>query len=291
MTPQTQTPKILIGVITYNGHKYCVDELFKSLAKYTYQNFDILFVDNSADNDYIELLKKKAEEFLDKSSQPKVFFVKDEPGSKYDFFMDKIVSSRNLVRKEFLKMAEADEYEYLFWLDSDVICPPDVLERCLSHNKDQVTGLYLGRQGAAKNKVMPVLYDFGPKGHARLMEIKEIINDKLIEVAAAGLGCALVAKKVIEKVKIRYYETSKRGEDVAFFVDAREKFGFRLFADTSIKCDHLDPKENYYFDGYVEKEKQRLELIRKRKQQQQQSKPLIKTTDTGISYSFGYGVG
>ena len=36
------------------------------------------------------------------------------------------------------------------------------------------------------------------------MDEKDILKEKLIEVAASGLGCLLIKRNVIEKIKFRY---------------------------------------------------------------------------------------
>jgi hypothetical protein len=61
---------------------------------------------------------------------------------------------------------------------------------------------------------------------------------KVLEVGAAGFGCTLVSRKVLEAVDLRTFNNSETGgEDIAFFVDARAK-GFKTVANTGVKCLH-----------------------------------------------------
>ena len=63
-----------------------------------------------------------------------------------------------------------------------------------------------------------------------------VFPPRLIEIGAAGLGCSLVSREVLKQVDIGVF-ASGTGEDVKFYVDAREK-GFGAWADTSVRCTH-----------------------------------------------------
>ena len=50
-------PKILVGGPVSDHHDYCFDSFVKSLKSLSYQNFDILLVDNSKDNNFFNKIK------------------------------------------------------------------------------------------------------------------------------------------------------------------------------------------------------------------------------------------
>ena len=156
--------------------------------------------------------------------------------NKSELKIERILSSRRILQQKVLK----DGYDYLFFLDTDLMIPSKTLKKLVEADKDIIVGVYLATMKVGgKAGVFPVLYDFADKGKARLMLHQEVIDDKVIEINASGLGCCLISKKVLEKINFRYFKESKSGEDVAFFVDAREKFGFKAFANTSVKCLHM----------------------------------------------------
>jgi len=216
-------PKVLIGCVTYDGHKYCIEQFLHNFEKFTYKNFDVVFVDNSEKDEYGEIIEKhKFKVIKDKSEKEKI---------------KKIVNGRKIIRKYALK----NNYDYLLFLDTDVLIPSKALERLLGHRKDVISGVYLSNfVFDEKQEIHPVLYAIVPGNDegARLMQQKEVGGEELIEIAACGLGCCLISKKVLEKVDIRYFEKSNSGEDIAFCVDAR-KNKFKIFTDTSIKCLHM----------------------------------------------------
>lgn len=66
-----------------------------------------------------------------------------------------------------------------------------------------------------------------------------------MEVAGIGFGCVLTSTKLLKKIGYPQFEYKSTfdfkdtiSEDVDFCVKAN-KSGFSIFADTSIRCDHI----------------------------------------------------
>ena len=59
---------------------------------------------------------------------------------------------------------------------------------------------------------------------------------QLLEVFFTGLGCLLIHRSVLEKVKFNWAEDSF--DDAVFAKDA-QKQGFKVFVDTSVNCAHI----------------------------------------------------
>ena len=72
---------------------------------------------------------------------------------------------------------------------------------------------------------------------------QEIQEPKLIEVAIAGLGVVLIKKEVLEKIAFTYDENKPATDDFFFFTQTA-KNGYKLYADTTIKCTHLHGGRN-----------------------------------------------
>ncbi len=213
--------KILIGVVTSYLHAFCLDRFIGSIENQTFRDFDVLFVDNSK-SDYNEILEKKG-----------FTVIKDAPKENR---IENIISGRNIVRDYFLKGC----YDYLFFLDSDVIAPENALKKLLSHKKPLVTGVYPTlKQGGGNQHVIPCLTYYISEDIVEQVPSEDCRSGKLIEIGVAGLGCCLIHRKILEKIAFRNIGDSKKaGEDAAFFYDARKK-GFTAHADTSIDCTHL----------------------------------------------------
>ena len=161
----------------------------------------------------------------------------------------RIVDSRNILRDYALK----NNYDYFLSLEQDVIPPRDIIPRLLGRNKKIVSGVYFKlydvlitntgkRDGIVQKKgkaIMPVLFGFTKETDKMyVLRPHEVSGSKFFKVRAAGLGCMLIHRDVLEKVKFRKEEGNEAYDDVLFCGDAYDQ-GFEIFADTSVKSRHL----------------------------------------------------
>ncbi|MBW3014317.1 glycosyltransferase family 2 protein [Candidatus Woesearchaeota archaeon] len=230
-------PKVLVAFPTYDGQKYCLEPFLEGINNLDYDNFDILAVDNSETDEYFKHLQSKG--------VPAMRDAKEYPDK-----FEKIRGSRKMIKNIFLK----GDYQYLLYLDSDVIVPKDAIKQLLSRKKDIVSGVYLnGMRINGKPGVFPVLYDFvsdDPEDkRVKLMTRNDVMPEKFKEIACGGMGCVLVSRAVL--VDTTFDKIENTTDDVSFFLEAR-KLGFRAYVDTSVKCNHinypLDDKRNMFFD-------------------------------------------
>lgn len=124
------------------------------------------------------------------------------------------------------------EAEYLFFVDDDMLFPPNALVKLLGHQEAIVGGLYFARQAP----YLPIAY--------RHVENNQWIavtqyQAGLQEVDAIGTGCLLIRRDVLEKMQRPWFEFSDRmGEDM-FFCDQAKKLGYHILLDGDVKCRHL----------------------------------------------------
>lgn len=128
-------------------------------------------------------------------------------------------------------------YDWLFFLDDDVIAPPGTFARLNSHHLDIVSGLYWKRW----EPIEPAMRWDEPK------ERKFKMGD-LVEVDYAGAGCLLIQRSVLEKIEYPWFEwaTSRpdlpqdeRDSDDYFFCRKARKAGFKIHVDTGVRCLHV----------------------------------------------------
>lgn len=246
-------PKILIATPTFQDHDYCLNRFISTLKNLIYKDKDILIVDNSKENNYFEKLSK--------INLPNLKVLKDNfvPNP-----LDRIVSSRNIIREFFLK----NNYNYLLFLDQDVIPPLNVIEQLLSHKKEIISGVYHNyfTISGIQNVILPVIYTWANEKDIqhllknqetfkktdpeifeelkksqpdlrRQLSNEEVKENKLIKIRDCGLGCLLISKNVLGKIKFSLNEKGT-AEDLQFCKDARA-LNFEIFCDTSVKCSHL----------------------------------------------------
>lgn len=248
-------PRILVGCPTHESQEYALKEYAKAVKSLTYKNFEILLVDNSEGNEYLKKPKKHALNAIKGPSQ----------GST----RERIMNSRNILRKKFLE----GNYDYLLSLEQDVIPPPNIIETLISRNTPVISGLYFNiyTNNFGKKELKPVAYAIvsdaefevlktdtkyegtairrkiesgrvkGPQDINAQLSSREVLGNKLLNVFFTGLGCMLIKREVLEKIKFRYTETSF--DDYAFCFDAQIN-KYKIWLDTSARCNHLiNPNE------------------------------------------------
>ena len=144
-------------------------------------------------------------------------------------------TARNMIHDNFL---EHSETPWLVMLDSDVLPPPDFLDRLLSHDKPFVGGWYRMKGGME----YPVVYDDNGKvdpenGHP-LYNPRHEAGTGLEAVSALGAGCLSMHRDVAEAIGRSPYNLEGGGEDLALCraIDAAE---YEVLVDWSVACAHL----------------------------------------------------
>lgn len=145
-----------------------------------------------------------------------------------------------------LKLLELG-WEWLYFLDDDVIPPNDVLIKLMSHNKPIVSGVYYRRYAP----LAPVMLLESENGSGPQW-ITQYPENSLIKVDYVGSGCLLIHRSVLESLpplsnRCHWFEwrcdrtdlthLEKTSEDFTFCKHARNH-GFEIFVDTSIQCIH-----------------------------------------------------
>lgn len=233
-----ESPKVLIGCITDGSRQYCLDSFWKAVREQDFGKADLVFADSSGDEKYCERLEGTGARVIKQDAQ--------------DHAVKTLVEGRKRIKELFLKGG----YDHLLFIEPDIMLPKDAISLLLSREKDIISGVYLSNMRIGdRYELSPCLFDFADEGFVRVMEMREVLDDRLIEVSCAGLGCALISRDVLECVDFRFFERSMAGDNVAFFTDARSK-GFEVFADTGVKCNRMvkpegDPLNDVFsFDSY-----------------------------------------
>ena len=146
-----------------------------------------------------------------------------------------IDASRNLIVEHALEIG----YDYIMWIDSDMILPKNALTTLMSHDKDVVSGVYAYKLIGAENAVTKRFKDKA-KDIYEDIPLKEITESKrLIEVDGVGFGCVLTKVDVFRHIKKPWFRyTPNMGEDI-YFCRKAQKAGYQVYLDTSILCGHV----------------------------------------------------
>ena len=148
-----------------------------------------------------------------------------------------IYTARDALAKTAIDMGA----DYIFWLDSDMVFPPDTLVKMLETMKEKgldiLTGVYFKRMAPYR----PVLYDEMNEDGTVYTEFKDI-PDGLFEVGGCGFGCVLMKTSVVIDVLATHLAMftpmARAGEDIAFCC-RRRSCGYKIIADPSIPLGHV----------------------------------------------------
>jgi len=146
-----------------------------------------------------------------------------------------IGDSRNLIVEHALEIG----YDYIMWVDSDMILPKETILKLMSHNKDIAAGVYsyklLNNTNAVAKRFVKDAED--TYEDITLKEIRE--SERLIGIDAVGFGCVLTKVDIFRNIPKPWFVYSpEMGEDVYFCRKAQEA-GYKVYLDTSIKCGHI----------------------------------------------------
>lgn len=158
-------------------------------------------------------------------------------------------------REEISDKAVKEDYEYLFFIDSDMVFPNKVLDKLYDRHKDIVGAIYPIRGGIYHG---PCMYAYRLK-ERDFMQYKKWPLNKCIKVGGIGTGMLLIKVEALKKIpypRFQYMETIKPddkgdvrrlGEDLSFCVRCNEN-SISIYADTTMTIGHEGTKVWTYKD-------------------------------------------
>lgn len=140
--------------------------------------------------------------------------------------------SRNLIHNNYIKYC--DNCKYLVMLDSDVLPPPDFIDRLIAHKLPFVGGWYR-KKGEPYH---PCVYNFDNIDEHGVYNYKiiETPGKGLQKVDAAGAGCWLMRRDVALALGENPYELDT-GEDLELCRKVKQA-GFDVYIDWDLACAH-----------------------------------------------------
>jgi len=141
------------------------------------------------------------------------------------------------------------ECDYLFFVDADMVFPPDTLLRLFKHGLDFVNAL-------AFRRIKPHYPCIFKWNEAEQSYETCQYSGGLQEVEATGMPSVLIKTDIFKKMKEvwpnqpwYYYRDNNFSSDITFCENAR-KLGFKIMIDTDLKIGHIGEEividENFY---------------------------------------------
>jgi GT2 family glycosyltransferase len=150
-----------------------------------------------------------------------------------------IHASRNHCVKRFLEFTESDD-DRLWFIDSDIVPPPNALAKLVMNDKDIVGGsclvpkLFNGRHCVYKTS-----YCYNDDN-----ELKVANMDGLAKVDVTGTGCLMIKRSVLKGIEKPFeFVLDERGELVTSedfdFCRKVTEAGIDIWYDNDVPCDHI----------------------------------------------------
>lgn len=135
-------------------------------------------------------------------------------------------------------------YDWVLWLDSDMVFGPTLLKDLLATGKDLVCGLYFSRRPPYKPAIFSKCY-FEQNGLLR-KPISENYYDypkkELFEVQAFGFAGVLTKVETLDVINsamgLPFCPIPGFGEDLSFCIRARQ-IDYKLWCDSRISIGHI----------------------------------------------------
>lgn len=121
---------------------------------------------------------------------------------------------------------------HLFFVDSDMMFKPDVLDKLLAHDKDIIGARYYRRQGKEKDPAVKTRYDMPGMS----------LPDKIYKNYATATGCMLIKREALAKIPRPWFSLGPVdkpvGEDIYFCNKAKEN-GIEIWECPDLEVGHV----------------------------------------------------
>ncbi len=143
----------------------------------------------------------------------------------------------------------AIDYDYLMWIDSDMVFDPYDFVRLLQHDKDIVTGVYRTVGGGNSCGLFPLnfmetVFEAPPLSDGLLMSKRD--SSGLTQIGWSGFGFMLIKKGVFESMNYPWFRgttmvkekfSEMLSEDVDWCIRIQGE-GFKIYADPAVRPGH-----------------------------------------------------
>lgn len=239
----SEFPKILVCAPTASAKNYCFAEWVENVMNFTYPDFGVRLYDNTQDNGknahflnhfvaekYGSIVGFNEKFFAENSLLKNTIYDKDS-------VIERMAASHNDCRDTLLM----NNYQFMLHLETDVFPQHNIIEQLLFSRKSVVGALYCRDEGKFRKLMIQsrVYRGFNSFTSMNLEPNDEVnfINGGLREVASVGLGCVLIERNVLKKIKFRFEKGVNNHPDTYFSEDCFRN-GIKIFANTSLIARH-----------------------------------------------------
>lgn len=239
--------KILVSCPTAKSKNYCFIEWLENSMLFKYPNYEIVVFDNTPDEgENTQFLNDTFNRLYGKSTKFKAIHANIKGVSS---LIERMAIASNEMRDYFIK----GDYTHLLSLESDVFPEHSIIEDLMIHGKMVVGALYYRDMGRWRKLTIQHQVKRSPYYNVSFNmaagEETFFIDGTLKKVASVGLGCVLISRPVLEKIKFRYLEGQDLHPDTLWSEDVYLN-GWIILADTSLIARHFNTEWGVFGKDY-----------------------------------------
>lgn len=145
-------------------------------------------------------------------------------------------------RDDIAKVAIEGKYDFLCFIDSDMVLGPSAIDQLIEDGKDIITGLYFKRKYPYSPVLFKTVHGENDTANRGALPYVDYPKDSVFRCEAAGAGILLIRREVLEDV---YAKTGRLfepfdglGEDFSFNLRCK-RCGWEMWCDSRVICGHI----------------------------------------------------
>ena len=221
----SKAPKILIAAPQADVKNYCFVDWLLNVKRFSYpqDRIEIFLADNSDTEDNTIRLNEigVTAKYIPKNGRG-------------------IIETMAECHQACVDYAIENNFDYLLHLETDIFPKHDILEKLITMNKPIACGLYHIFDGAYREPMLRMI-EKDNQGYVRAYGINtaqgNYLDGKPLDVFSGALGCALIRKDVLPKVKFRAVEGEMQHPDTWFANDMKNQ-NIPVTVHTGAFCEH-----------------------------------------------------
>jgi len=221
--------RVVMGVPTYAGKNYCWQEFQDSFHQILTDGFEVVkvLVDNTDDEGNREFLEKHA------VGWDEIIYL----DCKGKLVNEKLADSHNAIREAVFR----HKADFMFHVESDVLCPIDTLQKLYLNKKRCVGGWYMLDVGSSRHPIHQPwhedeIFSFQYSlSHCWRYHLKPGVQ----KTGLIGVGCVLIKKSLLKRIRFRHDPTIPVAPDTNFSKDCKD-LGVQWWVNNDLLCYHMN---------------------------------------------------